>query len=766
MGKHNMTPILVKPFGFDILCCGIAVGSVLLAAHSIAADASGSSASTGEAGIALEEIIVTAQKREERLQDVPIPVSVISADALTDNNQLKIADYYTQVPGLSVAPSTLSSQTLSIRGITTGAVAAGPPNPGPTVGITVDDVPFGGSGGGDTMVPDFDPGDLARVEVLRGPQGTLYGASSMGGLIKFVTVDPSTDSVSGRLEANTNSVYNGAELGYTFRGSVNLPVSSDLAVRASVFTRQDPGYIDNPILHIDGVNEDHADGGHLAALWRPSDTSSLKVSAIYQKIRGDGTSDVTPNPPPTTGAPAALGDLQQYYIRGVGSYDREVQAYSAILKDKIGSVDLTALTGYNVYSIHDSIDLTSDLGALTQTYFGVIGTPLFDAIRFNRFTQELRLSAPLGQYFDGLLGAFYSHADDRYKYTQLATNPTTGAIVGNWGQLNAFDAPISYTEYAAFGDLTYHVTDRIDVQIGGRESQYKIIGGVQTYTGLESTVLFGLPSENAIGVPGSTLKQNAFTYLLTPRFKISSDLMAYLRLASGYRVGGSNAGTQGIGTPGGPPLLYGPDKTQDYEIGAKGEFLKHTLSVDASLYYIDWKNIQLPLLTSNEASFTGNGAAAKSQGVELSVESRPVTSLTIAAWVAWSDAVLTQTVPSIFGYAGDRLPNTPRFSGNLSVNEEFPVVSEIRGFVGGTVGYVGDREDLFALGTPQRQYLPPYAKTDVRAGTKYYSWTVNFYINNVADRRGVISGGFGNVVPYSFYDIQPRTVGLSVSKTF
>ena len=135
-------------------------------------------------------------------------------------------------------------------------------------------------------MPDFDPGDLQRIEVLRGPQGTLYGASSVGGLLNFVTVDPSPAGVSGRLEAGGNSVQNGSELGYTFRGSVNVPLSSDFAVRASAFTREDPGYIDDPVLDLKGVNEDRASGGHLAALWQPSETFSLKLSALYQKIKG------------------------------------------------------------------------------------------------------------------------------------------------------------------------------------------------------------------------------------------------------------------------------------------------------------------------------------------------------------------------------------------------------------------------------------------------------------------------------------------------
>src|SRR3984957_19530971 len=355
---------------------------------------SGASASAKEEKqeTSLEEIIVSAQKRDERLQDVPIPVSVIGSAALVQSNQVKFTDYYTEVPGLSVAPGPTSTNTLSIRGISTGANASGPPAPAPTVGIVIDDIPFGGTGGGDTLVPDFDPGDLARIEVLRGPQGTLYGASSLGGLIKFVTVDPSTDSVSGRVEAGTDSVYNGAHLGYTFRGSVNLPLTSDLAIRASAFTREDPGYIDDPVLGIRGVNEDHASGGHLVALWRPSDTSSLKVNTLYQHIYSNGSSDVTPVPAAILGVPP-LGDLQQYYAPGAVFADAVAEATNIIFKDKIGSMELTSLTGYNRYATHDSEDETTPLGALTESIFpGYPGTPIRVDSSFNRFTEELRLA--------------------------------------------------------------------------------------------------------------------------------------------------------------------------------------------------------------------------------------------------------------------------------------------------------------------------------------------------------------------------------------
>jgi iron complex outermembrane receptor protein len=739
----------------------IAIWTLSLSAH---AATQGDVAPTAAASGELREIVVTAEKKTERLQDVPIPVSVVNAQQLLSNNQVKLTDYYSQVPGLSVAPSILSTQALAIRGISTGAVETGPPGAAPTVGITVDDVPFGGSSGADTFVPDFDPGDLQRIEVLRGPQGTLYGASSLGGLIKFVTLDPSTESLNGRVEAGTNSVHNGSELGYNFRGAVNVPVTGDFAIRASVFTRQDPGYIDNPVFGINGINEDHASGGHLVGLWRPSDALSVKLSALYQVITGDGTSDVTPNPPPGVGAPPMLGDLQQFYIRAVGPYHREAQAYSAVVNYKVGSVDLTSLTGFNRYGFHDSIDYTFALGPLSEQQFGQIGSPIFDSVAISRFTQELRAASPLGQHFDLLLGIFYSHESESFDQYFDASNPTTGAIVGQW--FHAY-VPNTLSEIAGFGDLTWHVTDRFDVQVGARESQFDIVNKSATWVGPFNTVVLGLPSDSHF-IPGESSKPNAFTYLFTPRFKISPDLMVYARLASGYRAGGNNFGIPNV------PPQFTPDKIKNYELGSKGDFFEHRLSIDASLYYIDWKNLQLPLVTPAPVSFgyTGNAGAAKSEGVELSVQARPIPSLTVAAWVAIANAQLTQNVPGagqngvIYGFSGDKLPYAARFTGNLSAQQDFPLVGAWTGFAGGMLSYVGAREDVFPAASPERQYLPPYAKFDLRVGATSQAWTVNLYMNNVTDRRGLISGGIGNVIPYSFYYIQPRTVGVNLARQF
>jgi iron complex outermembrane receptor protein len=254
---------------------------------------------------------------------------------------------------------------------------------------------------------------------------------------------------------------------------------------------------------------------------------------------------------------------------------------------------------------------------------------------------------------------------------------------------------------------------------------------------------------------------------VTPRFKLSEDLMLYVRLASGYRAGGPNQVVVGV------PPQYQPDKTRNYEVGAKGNFLDHLISFDASVYYIDWRDIQLSLIDSqSNQGYTGNAGGAKSEGVELSLESRPVSALTLAAWVVWNEAILTQPFPpastaagGIYGGAGDRLPYSSPFSGNFSVNEEFPLIGTATGFLGAAVGYVGGRLDNF-ISTPDRQPLPAYAKADLRAGVTYGTWKTNLFVTNVTDRRGLLGGGAGNFIPYAFQYIQPRTVGLSVAKTF
>lgn len=688
--------------------------------------------------VELQEVVVTAEKRAERLQDVPVPVTAISGQALIDSNELRIQDYYTSIPGLSFASGVHGEPYIAIRGITADIYS------NPSVGITIDDVPYGSSTshGGGYIAPDIDPSDLARVEVLRGPQGTLYGANSMGGLIKYVTVDPSTDGTSGSVQVGTDRVYNGAEPGYSARGAVNVPLTDTWAIRASAFTRLDPGYIDNVQSADLGVNERHAAGGRLSSLWRPSDTLSLKVSALVQDSKQNGLAEVFQGP--------NFGDLQQDVLRGTGQYQTKAQNYSAALNADLGPVNLTSLTGYNVQSTSGWYDVTPIYGPYAQALFGVAGASSEDTRKTSKVTQEVRLAGSLGPRFDWLAGGFYTHENSPNSQPYYAVNPATGALVAALAQ-----APVNttYAEYAGFTDLTYHFTNSFDVQLGGRESWIK-----QTLTQSVSGALVPHPS-----VTQGDSDASAFTYLVTPRFRISPDLMTYARLASGYRPGGPNVNTALFGLP----PQYSPDKTKNYELGIKGDALDHVFTFDASVYYIDWQNIQLTL-AKNGFAYSANGSEAKSQGVELSLESRPVSGLVMSTWVTWGDAVLKEAFPATstaYGAAGDRLPNSARFSGNFSLQQDFRITGRLTGYVGGAVSYMGEREGTFQP-TAVRQILPAYAQTNLRAGAKFNTWTLNFYLNNLADKRGLVGGGLDSVPTNSFLYIQPRTTGLSLTKVF
>jgi outer membrane receptor protein involved in Fe transport len=707
----------------------------------------------------LQEIVVTAQKREERLYEVPVPVTAISTTALVERQQLRLQDYYNKIPGVSLTlVGDGATPQITIRGVTTGGIN------NPTVATLIDDVPFGASsvGQGAFDVPDLDPSDVAQIEVLRGPQGTLYGASSLGGLIKYVTVDPSTDAISGRLQVGTSSVHKGSDLGYNVSGSANVPAGETLAFRASAFTRDEPGYIDRIGTGERDVNSVESHGGRLAGLWRPSDDFSLKVSALAQNVTVDGSSSASLSP--------SFGDLEQPgTVPGTGGYEKKFRAFSATATAHLGEAELVSLTGYGTNSIATNIDLSA-VSFLFQPTFGsnqAVSDLEYDT---TKFTQELRLSVPLGARVSWMVGAFYTR--ERTSVDQVipvlnqtlpVTNPNTGAPVDyllRTHQLSKFE------ERAAFSSVTFNFTDRFDLQLGGRISSNDIEDGVQTFEGPFYTIVGG-PSFSGLTERVKS-EDSPFTYLLTPRFKWSPNLMVYARLASGYRAGGPN-GNQQLLSAVGLPVAYDSDTTQNYEVGMKGHLFDRMLSFDASLYYIDWKDVQISVRDPGVfATYRQNGTRAKSQGIELSLESHPLHGLTLSGWGAWNDAKLTEGLPAgaagtPVAKSGDRLPISSRFSGSVSVDQEFPLGTTVTGFAGASFSYVGERLDVF-VANPPRLKLPSYTQLDLNAGARFDTWRVNAYMTNVTDERGALVSDPINSLSVIY--IRPRTFGVSVSKDF
>jgi outer membrane receptor protein involved in Fe transport len=702
-----------------------------------------------------QAIIVTAQKRSERLLDVPVPVSVLDSRELVENNYVRIQDYYTRVPGLNLTTDYRGAPQISLRGITTGINSGNP-----TVSVTIDDVPYGSSSALSAAmpIPELDPADLARIEILRGPQGTLYGASSLGGLIKYVTSDPSPRVLRGRIESDLSAV-DGGGLGYGVRGALNVPLSADLAVRTSAFYRRDPGYIDNSLTGQKNVNYGETFGGFASALWRPSDDFSAKISALVQKQLLFGSPFADPN----------SNELQLPALRGSNKTIFGVQAYSAVLKEDIGKAEITSLTGYSINYFRGSADLTgafltglADNGLGDFPGFGTQGAGVLDnhRIRTRKFSEELRLSLPIGSSVDWLVGAFYTHENSLWYNPAsgglIAVDPSTGVYAGTFW---TFTFPFTYREYATFTDLTVHLSKRFSVQVGGRMSWNK-----QSYsevdTGLFGPLFFGLP--DPVVTPETRSSDHSATFLITPQYRLSSTAMVYARIASGYRPGGPNQGCVPFQTP----CSYGPDRTINYEVGAKAQLLDHRLTIDGSIYQIDWQNPQL--LGAVPPIFYGfyfNGARARSRGIELAVEARPTRRLTITGNAALGEAKLTRDLPVqsvVPAGAGDRLPYTSRFSGNLSAEQRFPLFPQAEGYVGASVSYVGKRYGEFL---PERQVLPSYVQADVRLGAHVHSWTANFFVQNLFDKRGVLSSSTIRDMPVLQY-IRPRTFGLSLSSDF
>jgi iron complex outermembrane recepter protein len=681
----------------------------------------------------LQEVVVTAEKRKERLSDVPAPVSALSATQLADANQTRLSDYFTSIPGLIVSPAIQSSQTLAIRGVTTAGS-------NPTVGVTIDDIPYGPSTGigGGQVVPDFDPGDLERVEVLRGPQGTLYGASSLGGLIKYVTKDPSTQALSGRFQANTEGVTNGGGPGYGFRGSINAPLADDMAIRVSVFGRHDAGYIDNVQTGQNGINSDQAYGGRMALMWKPSDALSIKLNALYQDVKGDGSDSVDP----------ALGDLKQSRLLGTGIYDRSAQLYSATVEAHFGTASLVSTTGYGINYFKDSLDYSYALADFSTMQYGAGGDNLISANRAKKFTEELRFSMPLGSHVDWLAGAFFTNEDSVYNQDVLAERTSDADVVGS---LLSSENPTTFKELAGFTDLTVHVTQAFDIQAGVRGS-----GISQTFSSQAVGALAGGDTDRL------DTRDSSVTHLATARYKITPDLMTYLRISSGYTAGGANANL-------GVPPAYGPQNAEDYEVGLKGSFLDHRLFIDSSIYYIDFNHIQVDVVLPSGFDYIANGSKAKSTGVELSVEAKPWSGMAVDGWVTWDEANLVEDFPagsSVEGRAGDRLPLSSRWSGHASLEQSFDVSRGFEGFGRIEFSYVGNRIGVFESAGTDRQYYAGYGKVDLRAGVRRNEWSGQLYINNLNDARAALYGGLGSIPPTSFTYIRPRTIGLSLVYAF
>jgi iron complex outermembrane receptor protein len=716
-----------------------------------------SSAATAEDQTQLAEVIVTAQKRSESLLQVPAPVTAVQAADLARQGSVRLADYAATVPGLNLVSSQAGQTQIILRGITTGfgaAIAA-------TTSTYIDDSPFGSSTAnalGSWTTIDLDPATLQRVEVLRGPQGTLYGASSMGGLIKYVTIPPSLTQYSGRVELDGSAVDGGGQ-GWGMRGMWTGPLVTDkLGFTISAYDRHDPGYIDDVQRNIENVNSSRVAGGRLALLWQPTEKFTAQLSVLLQAntTAGSAAADVDASLTPI------YGKYRQARYQNE-NWDLHSALYSLHANYDFGWATLTSISSYQRQSANTGIDFTNRFGPLLSSIIGVPNLGVVDHVSLadHKITQEIRLASPDSDRLEWLGGFYFTH--EKSVQPEDMTGFTLPNALPVPGLEHLFVDPNndSYKEYAGYGDLTFHLT-----------AKFKVLAGLRVTKDSEDNVtpfsgLFNGPPAVAIANTSST----STTYLFSPSYNFNDHHMAYVRIASGFRPGGPT-GLTTTSVYAGAPATYGPDTLTNYELGYKAGFPQQRMTLDLSAFDIEWHKMQV-LSEIGGFIITGNGSNARSNGIELAWTWKPLAGLSWAANASYNHAYLTSDAPGIGGRSGDELPDVPKFSANVAADYDFPITSVVNGSVGASFSYQGVRTAEFVAGLPanmSRTIMPAYRTLDLRAGVDYRNLTVRGYVKNATNAYGFIHvtseviDGFSP--PLAAAVIQPRTFGLSISANF
>lgn len=733
---------------------------------------------TGETTVTtLGTVVVTASRRDETLQKVPMAVSALTWHDIEREHLQDFSDYAASVPGLDAISLGPGLTELSIRGI-----ASGSQQPSASVGVYVDETPFGSSSVfavGSALTPDLDPADVERIEVLRGPQGTLYGAGALGGVIRFITIPPDTENYSGRLQLGGTSV-DGGGTGFDVHGMVNLPLVKDkLAIRANAYDETVPGFADDAGRGKTDVNESKIKGGRASLLWTPTDKTSVRVTALAQNLSAEGSATVALDP--GTLQPV-YGDLQQRNATlGGNVFDAHYRLYNVTFNTDFGWAKLMSSSSYSTLDAVTNTDATPLLFLGPQANGQPYGTLEQATIPQTKATQEFRLSSPKSQTVEWLGGVFWTretgnNAQNVYPSDYYSGTPQPspfGIPIG--GDLQ----PSTYEAYAAYGSITWHITDRFDVEAGLRYSHDK-----QHYTEIGYGLLFG-------GVPPTVLldkrsSDSSTTFSLTPTYHINDNNMLYARIASGFLPGGPNIVPVGVPNV---PATFSPTKLTDYELGLKSTSPDDRLMADLSAYYIDWTKI--PLTTfENNFTFLTSGGQAKSKGLEATIAWIAAPGLKLSANASYNDATLTKDAPyPSNGKRGDPLPYAPQFTLGLSGDYDFALGGGWHGYVGASYQYVGERSTDFAFSYPIAGVLPPlpssptipgYHTINLRAGVNRGQWNIDAYVKNLTNQRGIVQAStFQNYVPVAGEPnpvtgrmednatiITPRMFGISVSRNF
>ena len=765
---------------------------------------------------AIEEIIVTAQKRESSVQDVPFSVGVQTAEQMRQSGAENIVDLGRNVVGLAIADLGPGQSQVAIRGISAGQVIRDQPGVKEQVGVYLDESPISVA----LFTPDLDLFDLERFEVLRGPQGTLFGSGSTSGTLRYITAQPTLGTMEGSAQVGFNSV-SGGSTGGDIKGAVNIPMGETAALRLVGYYDRLPGFID--ALQPDGTNKDvntgDKTGGRVALLLQPNENLRITPRIVYQKLETDGYPRVDLwnilGNPGTNQPKNDFADDEQFTQQREGIDDKFAMADLKVEMD-LGGTSLTSITSYTDRKVVVLRDATQLSGSVTIDLGGTaaqarIDSPLFDRTNLYAFSQEVRLASTGTEQFDWLVGAFYQHVARHYG--QDLPTPGYDDFLISVGippntELNApADTPFysnlfyKLKQYAAFGEVTLHISDPFAVTAGLRYYDFK-----------EDRVLnfggaFADPTPPG-GIPGDT-DSDGFSPRVIFTYKPTDTMQFNAQVSRGFRLGGIN---DPINVPLCSPQdldVFGNQGTWDdetntnYELGAKMQTSDRRITVNVSAFHNDIKDLQATTTAGTCSSrIVFNVPKASSDGVEAELFARLSDYWDFAISGTYVDAQLDSSVTSVSGgntvvvgglEKGNRLPTAPRFQGVASLGFTMPVMGDGKNlFANLTFQHVGSSFSQFENEVPNfglvggagarlitlaptsitefafATELPEYDLANFRIGLRGDQWEAAAFVNNLTNEQAVLALDYerGRSARVGYLTNQPRTFGVTLSRSF
>ncbi len=696
---------------------------------------------------AIEEIIVTATKREQSLIEVPMSVTVFSGASLERMNADRFADYAGQVPGLTLNPNGGNTAKFAIRGITTSTSQSNTQAP---VAIYHDDLPVLNSFA-PFVTPDLRLFDIKRVEILRGPQGTLFGSGALGGAIRVITNKPVLNDYAGKATTSLSTT-KGGDPSYAFNAMANIPLVEDrLALRMVAYYRKDGGYVDNIVRNEKDTDSQDSIGGRVMLKWEPIETLSVLATVNAQKDSPDDRSFTFVNGP----------------VDQNDSFTAEPAKLDFITANLVVNYDLgfAALTSSSTFFTRNE-SLRNDVTPAFQPVVASLGLAggILDQLDgdTNGWAQEVRLASQGETRLRWLLGVFLITAD-RDSVEAVRTNgvdsvlemigfPTAGAGFPTDTIFGSI-IDIRTTEKAVFGEATYHLTDRFLATFGMRwfGNRQKLVAGTGGFL--------------AAGIPATDRKKTEDA--ITPKFSLAyrpdDNMNFYVQAAKGYRVGQNNFALPVI--PGIPPTPedYGPDRLWNYEIGVKASLFERRLNLETAAFYIDWKDIQLQQRNALGFIFIDNAGKASSKGVEFSLSYLSGRGLNLGTSLTYNKTKLKSVENGVNALVGDRLPGTPKFKLSNFVQLLLDWRAGVPGFV--RIDHNYSSSAFTELNNPTSPKTDRFNTLNVNIGAYFGDWELDIFARNLTNSHRI-----ANIINVagrlSAVRIKPRQIGVSLRAGF